>query len=321
MLLSSAALTGTGCRGQTSKETPIVGIRNMYDQPKYDVQEESDFFPDKRTMRPVVLGSIAREQEVDRTLSEGRTDDNSAWVLAIPERVVQKFGSMDALLTRGQERYDIYCTPCHDATGSGNGLVKQRAVATGALAFAPPTYHQEKLRHIPDGQLYATIANGKGNMPAYPQVPMYDRWAIVGYVRALQISQAPFAPKEETPPPAPVEQKRVELKADRILVNDQAFGSATSLLTKDGRVVLGEVADVAKTTAAEKKKVTVTVIFNEGPDMKAKEKAALDQANAVGKALVERGVPAATVATRAVVGIPSRNGLVEFLITDAKATP
>ena len=192
--------TLSGCRGQKSRETPIFGIRNMYDQEKYDVQEESDFFDDKRTMRPPVEFTVSREREIDIRVAEGRTDDGQAWVPTVPRTVVDSYGGMDAALKRGQERYNICCAPCHDQTGAGNGLVKQRAVAAGAAAFVPPTYHQDRIRHMPDGQLYATIANGKGNMPSYPQIAVNDRWAIVLYVRALQLSQAPIAPKESTNP-------------------------------------------------------------------------------------------------------------------------
>lgn len=185
-----------GCRGNTSRETPIVGIRNMYDQPRYNVQSESAFFEDKRTMRPLVEGVVSREMIIDSALGQGRLADDSGYVLTIPNQVNDYFGGADKMLARGRERYGIYCTPCHDATGSGNGMVKQRAVASGATAFVPPTFHQDRLRKIPDGQLFATIANGKGNMPPYAaQVPVPDRWAIVSYVRALQLSQ----PKLEQP--------------------------------------------------------------------------------------------------------------------------
>jgi mono/diheme cytochrome c family protein len=185
----------TGCRGQTSKETPIVGIRNMYDQPKYSIQSESDFFEDGRTMRTPVVGTVSREREVDIRLSEGRTEDNTAYVLTIPDAMVRKNQGPEKMVQRGQERFNIYCTPCHDKTGSGHGMVQKRAVASGATAFAPPSFHQDRIRHIPDGQLYATISNGKGNMPAYgPQIPIEDRWAIVSYVRALQLSQAKVEP-------------------------------------------------------------------------------------------------------------------------------
>lgn len=188
-----------GCRGSTSKETPIFGIRNMYDQPRYDVQEESTFFADHRTMRPLVEGVVHTNQEVDVRIAQGRLEDQSGYVLTIPAEVINdpKSGGIEKMVEHGKARYAVYCTPCHDGTGSGNGLVKQRAVASGATAFVPPTLHQDRIRHMPDGQLFATITNGKSNMPPYAmQIPVNDRWAIVAYVRALQIAQ----PKVETTP-------------------------------------------------------------------------------------------------------------------------
>lgn len=191
------ALASTSCRGQTSKDPPVFGIRNMFDQPKYDVQEESEFFPDHRTMRPLVEGVVAREQEVDPVVSQGRLDDQSGYVLETPPEVINRMGGPEAMLNRGRARYNIYCAPCHDQTGSGQGMVKRRAVASGATAFAPPTFHQDRIRHMPDGQLFATISNGKGNMPPYAmQLPPNDRWAIVSYVRALEIAQ-PKMPEEK----------------------------------------------------------------------------------------------------------------------------
>ncbi len=192
-----AAFAAAGCRGQTSKDTPTFGIRNMYDQPRYDTQEESAYFEDKRTMRPIPEGVVSRERSADLTVTSGRTDDNMGYLLTVPKSVVEQHGGMEKTLERGRERYGIYCTPCHDNTGSGQGMVKKRAVAGGAGAFAPPTFHQDRIRHMPDGQLYATIANGKNNMPPYPQIQVNDRWAIVAYVRALQLSQAKV-PQEPT---------------------------------------------------------------------------------------------------------------------------
>lgn len=195
LLLGAVAIGAlVSCRGQTSRETPIFGIRNMYDQPKYEVQEESAFFSDRRTMRPLVDGVVAHDQDVDPQIAAGRLDDESGYVLEIPKQVVARSGGMQALLERGKSRYGIYCTPCHDGTGSGEGLVKRRAVASGAAAFVPPTFHQDRIRHMPDGQLFATITNGKSNMPPYAmQLKVDDRWAIVAYVRALQVSQPKMA--------------------------------------------------------------------------------------------------------------------------------
>jgi mono/diheme cytochrome c family protein len=188
--LSILAFGVLSCRGATSKDSPIVGIRNMYDQPKYDIQEESNFFTDHRTMRPLVEGVISREEDIDPRIAQGRLEDQSGYVLTIPADVVTRLGGADAMLSRGRARYGIYCTPCHDSTGAGNGLVKKRAIASGAAAFVPPTFHQDRIRHLPDGQLFATISNGKNNMPPYAmQIPVNDRWAIVSYVRALQIAQ------------------------------------------------------------------------------------------------------------------------------------
>lgn len=191
-VLALAALAG--CRGQTSRETPIFGIRNMYDQPRYDVQEESAFFNDRRTMRPLVEGVVAHDQEINPEIAKGRLEDESGYVLEIPKQVVTRNGGMQALVERGKDRYQIFCAPCHDKTGSGEGLVKRRAVATGAAAFVPPTFHQDRIRHMPDGQLFATITNGKSNMPPYgAQIRVDDRWAIVAYVRALQVAQPKMA--------------------------------------------------------------------------------------------------------------------------------
>ena len=193
-----AAVLG-GCRGQTSKETPITFIRNMYDQPKYQIQGYSDYFEDHRSMRLPVEGVVSREAEIDVRIAKGRTEDDAGWLLSIPQEVTDRAGGMGSLLERGRGRYNIFCTPCHDATGSGQGIVAKRAaVIPGAGAMAPTNLHIDRIRHMPDGQLYGTITNGIRNMPPYgPQTTVSDRWAIVAYVRALQLSQASFAPEQK----------------------------------------------------------------------------------------------------------------------------
>jgi len=184
------ALLGA-CRGGTSSDEPIVPIRNMYQQPRYTTQQASAFFSDGRVMRPPVEGTIAQEMEPDLSIQTGRIADNSEWLLEIPNAVVERGGGMPGLLARGQERFDIFCAPCHGESADGEGVVAQRAAALGAATLKPPTLHDARLRGIPDGQLYATITNGIRNMPAYGHnVPLDDRWAIVAYVRALQMSQA-----------------------------------------------------------------------------------------------------------------------------------
>jgi mono/diheme cytochrome c family protein len=189
------AVPSAGCRGEVSSDPPLVPIRNMYDQPRFDMQSGTTMFEDGRTMRPAIEGTISREDEIDPRIARGRLEDESGYVLTIPDEVVTRGGGMGALTERGRDRYGIYCTPCHSLTGDGKGMIIKRGM------LPPPSYHQKRLREAPDGQLYATIENGKGNMPAYgPQIPIQDRWAIVAYVRALQVSQAGVAtPPEPTP--------------------------------------------------------------------------------------------------------------------------
>ena len=141
-LLLGASLFG--CRGETTRDEPIVPIRNMYNQPKYSTQQKSDFFADHRNMRPPPDEVVSREEEWDESIATGRMDDGSGYVLTIPEAVVEQAGGMDALEKRGQDRYGIYCTPCHDKTGSGDGMVVRHGLVK------PPTYHQDRLRHAPD---------------------------------------------------------------------------------------------------------------------------------------------------------------------------
>jgi cytochrome c5 len=182
------ALALGGCRGATSKETPVAILRNMYQQPRYNAQAQSLFFEDGRTMRPPVEGTVAREVETNPLAGEGRTVDGKSFVDTIPPAVVQRVGGMKQLVDRGETRYGIYCVPCHDGLGTGKGMVIQRAANQG---FQPPTFHQERIRTMPDGQLFQTISYGFNTMPAYgPQLPIDDRWAVVAYVRALQLSQA-----------------------------------------------------------------------------------------------------------------------------------
>ena len=197
-LVATALLLATiaGCTGMDSTKPPIVGIRNMYNQPRYDTQERKPFFADQRSMRPEVEGTISREMVTSLHLETGVSAATEGYVSVIPPEVAMKFGSKEALLARGQERYNIFCAPCHSASGDGKGMVSRRATVLGATGLVAPSFHDDRLRHIPDGQLYATIRNGLRNMPAYGyNVPVDDRWAIVGYVRALQLSQLAERPE------------------------------------------------------------------------------------------------------------------------------
>jgi hypothetical protein len=186
LLAVLAIPSALGCRGQTSTQPPIIPLRNMYDQDRYNAQAYSALFADHRTMRMPVQDTVPREREIDPQIGQGRLADDSGYVLEIPKPVVDGFGGMTSLLDRGQDRFNIYCRPCHDGTGAGQGTVIQRS----GWQPPPPSFHQDRIRQMPDGQLFATITHGARIMPSYgPRIPVSDRWAIVGYVRALQLSQ------------------------------------------------------------------------------------------------------------------------------------
>lgn len=178
----------SGCRGGTSTEPPIVPFRGMHEMPRYDAQEGSPYFEDGRTMRPPVDGAVAREMEIDPQVATG-LDAQGRYIAGIPSAVVQRAGGTAQLMRRGEQRYNIYCSPCHGYTGDGNGMVTQRANALGS-AFQAANLTDDQFMHMPDGRLYLTITNGVRTMPAYrAQIPVQDRWAITAYVRALQLSQ------------------------------------------------------------------------------------------------------------------------------------
>ena len=179
-----AAGTLLGCRGNPSEEPPIHLQRNMFTQDKGKVQRENTFFEDGRVMRPLEEGTLSTSAPIVKTAYYTGKDDQGRPVDKFPEQV-----TVDAnLLKRGQERFNIYCSPCHDRSGLGNGIVIQRANKLGA--WAVPSYYEQRLLDTPVGDIFSTITNGKNTMKSYAyQVPVADRWAIVAYVRALQRSQ------------------------------------------------------------------------------------------------------------------------------------
>lgn len=151
--------------------------QDMQDQPKYKPLGESKFFPDGRMARPIPAGTIARD-ELNDTDSFHTGQGNGTFLDTIPVPVTA------ALLHRGRDRFDIFCSPCHGRLGDGNGMVAQRGVR------APANLHTDRLRSVPPGYIYQVIANGYGAMGDYAdQIPTGDRWAIVAYVRALQLSR------------------------------------------------------------------------------------------------------------------------------------
>jgi hypothetical protein len=151
--------------------------RDMFDQPRYKPLAASDFFDDRRASRPPVPGTIARGHlRDDEHLYTGRADGKL--VAAFPFAVTRD------VLERGRERYNIFCAPCHDLVGNGNGMIVRRGYRQ------PPSLHIDRLRDAPVGHHFDVITNGLGAMPDYAaQVPVRDRWAIIAYLRALQLSQ------------------------------------------------------------------------------------------------------------------------------------
>ena len=149
----------------------------MYDQPKYESLEASDVFEDGLSARQPVEGTVARGQlRLDSHLYGGKVNGELATTL--PLEVTEE------LLTRGRQRYDIFCSPCHDRTGTGNGLIVKRGLKQ------PPSYHIDRLKEVPIGHFYDIITNGFGAMYGFAaRIPAKDRWAIAAYVRALQFSQ------------------------------------------------------------------------------------------------------------------------------------
>ena len=174
----------SGCRGNPSEDPPIHLQRNMFTQDKGKPQRGNPFFDDGRSMRPAEPGTLSTSAPIDVTSYQTGKDENGQFVSKFPEEVTVD----EKLLTRGQERFNIYCAPCHDRTGGGNGAVIQHANKWGR--WIPTAYSDERVMAEPVGQLFDVVTNGVRTMPSYAyQVPVSDRWAIVAYVRALQRSQ------------------------------------------------------------------------------------------------------------------------------------
>ena len=179
LALAAAALALGGCRGMSSNEPPIHLNQNMDDQQRRDPQEASALFADGRAMRPRVEGTVPHAtQAADPLLVTGKSGE--AFSETLPAGV-----TLDrAFLERGRQRFEIYCAPCHAVTGEGNGPVIPRGMTP------PPSFHDDRIRAFPVGQLYDVITNGIRTMPSYaPQIPPQDRWAVASYVRVLQRSR------------------------------------------------------------------------------------------------------------------------------------
>ena len=152
--------------------------QDMHNQPKYKPLRPSQLFSDKSSARPLIEGTVARGTlQEDQAFFTGKM--SGATVKELPFQITEKD------LDRGQERFNIFCTPCHDMTGSGRGMVVQRGYRQ------PPSLHDPRLRAADPGYVFDVITNGFGAMPDYrTQIDPRDRWRIVAYVRALQMSNS-----------------------------------------------------------------------------------------------------------------------------------
>jgi mono/diheme cytochrome c family protein len=186
--LIATAFVITGCRGQVSRDPPIHLNPNMDHQEKFLPQSKSPWFKDSRAMRPqvpgtVAVGELADDDHLHRGLSDGRPAATLPREIQLDRRLLQ----------RGRERYDVYCSPCHDRAGTGDGIVVKKGM------LQPPRFSDPRLLAMPVGQIYTIVGAGVRNMPPYAaQIPVADRWAISAYVRALQIART--AGKDLVPP-------------------------------------------------------------------------------------------------------------------------
>lgn len=180
-------------------------MQDMYNQPKYKPLGASALWPDGRASRPDVANTLAYSGGAAAGTSSGRLGTLPPPASEAPTYPVDDQGRVKADLTsgspqpllatnplpmdrptleRGRERFDIYCSPCHSVAGDGDGMIVRRGFPS------PPSYHTDRLRNAPDAHFYSVITNGYGMMYSYAdRVAPHDRWAIVAYIRALQLSQ------------------------------------------------------------------------------------------------------------------------------------
>lgn len=180
LILAIALSATTGC--------DLVPL-HMRHQPRYDPFEKSEMFDDNTAARPLDPNTVSQGEwgqiKLDESFYTGKINEND-YVTEVPLAVER------ALLERGREQYDIYCAPCHSRIGDGQGMIVQRGFPR------PPAFHTDRLRQQPDGYIYEVISNGFGVMYSYSaRIQPADRWAIVAYLRALQLSQN--APLEAAP--------------------------------------------------------------------------------------------------------------------------
>lgn len=206
----------------------LVGCgRNMYDQAKYEPQDSSSLFTNGASSRPLLENTVSRGRgEVDAAFYTGQSADGVATELP--------FELTEAVLQRGQQRYDIYCSPCHNYTGNGQGMIVQKG-------FVQPTsFHDPRLLASPVGYFYGVATNGFGRMfPYASRIPPEDRWAIAAYIKALQYSQS-----------APIAALPEDLK-EEVVTATQAEAQAAAKAARTSAEAAREAAQGAREAAQE----------------------------------------------------------------------
>jgi mono/diheme cytochrome c family protein len=208
LLAGALILLGAGCR------------QDMHNQPKFKPLRASTFYADQRSSRPIIEGTIARGQlKEDRYYYTGMngTIPGEQFPFPVTKEVVE----------RGHERFNIYCTPCHSKLGDGNGMIVQRGLKR------PPSFHDPRLVKSPVGHFFDVMTNGFGAMPDYSaQISVRDRWAIIAYIRALQLSQNATA--DDVPAGVQVSDNKPDLNVPSEQSSDNTKGQhGTSGSTKE----------------------------------------------------------------------------------------
>ena len=181
------SLLSAACSNFPTRATPIWVFPDMKKQDKVKYETRSPFFADRRGSRRPVAHTVAQELYNPDTAYTTGINADGTYVARNPEIVDR------ALLDRGEAKFNVYCTPCHDRTGSGRGIVPAKST------WVPGNLHDARIVGFVDGELFHVITNGRRSMPSYRfQIPEHDRWAIVAYVRVLQ--RAWLGKLEDVPP-------------------------------------------------------------------------------------------------------------------------
>lgn len=197
--------------------------QDMHDQPRYEPLQPSELFRDRRSERPLIPGTVARGfLRADEAMYTGKV--NGQAVTTFPFPVTKD------VIVRGRERFNIYCSPCHSKLGDGRGMIVQRGFSP------PPSYHTDRLRNAPVGHFFDVITNGFGAMQSYAaRVDPQDRWAIIAYIRALQLSRN----ARENDVPADKQQELAASPDTMPRPNPEREPQAGPTLTEQGTVAPG----------------------------------------------------------------------------------